>query len=78
VAGGKGKLRNELSNLYTFPSVVRMKMKWVGHVACLGEKWNACRILLRKPKGKRSLGRRRRWVDNVVMDLRQNGVVWTG
>jgi hypothetical protein len=39
----------------------------------MGEK-NACRILVAKPEGKRPLGRpRRRWVDNIKMDLRDIG-----
>jgi hypothetical protein len=44
------------------------------------EKRNACRILVGKPEGKRPLGRpRRRWVDNIKMDLRVIGLgVWTG
>jgi hypothetical protein len=38
----------------------------------MGEKRNACRILVGKPEGKRLLGRpRRRWVDNIKMDLRE-------
>jgi hypothetical protein len=42
-----------------------------------GEKRNAYRILVGKPKGKRRLGRpRRRWVDNIKMDLRDIG--WDG
>jgi hypothetical protein len=42
-----------------------------------GEKKDACRILVGKPEGRRPLGRpRRRWVDNVKMNLR--GTVWTG
>jgi hypothetical protein len=46
------------------------RMGWAGHVARMGEKRNACRILVRKPEGKRPLGRpRRRWVDNIKMDL---------
>jgi hypothetical protein len=37
----------------------------------MGKKSNACRILVGKPEGKRPLGRpRRRWVDNIKMDLR--------
>jgi hypothetical protein len=37
-----------------------------------GEKRNAYRILVGKPEGKRPLGRpRRRWVDNIKMDLRE-------
>jgi hypothetical protein len=40
----------------------------------MGEKRNACRILVGKPEGKRPLGRpRRRWVDNIKMDLREIG-----
>jgi hypothetical protein len=46
-------------------------MRCVGHVARIGEKRNAYRILVGMPEGKRSLGRpRRRWVDNIKMDLR--------
>jgi hypothetical protein len=42
-----------------------------------GENGNAYMILLGKPEGKRPLGRpRRRWVDNVKMDLRE--IVWAG
>jgi hypothetical protein len=46
-------------------------MRWVLHVARIGEKRNAYRILLGKPEGKRPLGRpERRWVDNIKIDLR--------
>jgi hypothetical protein len=42
-----------------------------------GEKRNACRILVGKPEGRRPVGRpRRRWVDNIKMDLREIG--WDG
>jgi hypothetical protein len=42
-----------------------------------GQKRNACRILVGKPEGKRPLGRpRRRWVNNIKMDLREIG--WDG
>jgi hypothetical protein len=51
------------------------KMTWAGHVARMGEKRNACRILLGKPEGKRPLRRpRRRWVDNIKMDLTEIGL----
>jgi hypothetical protein len=48
------------------------RMRWAGHVARMGKKREACRILVRKSEGKRSLGRtRRRWVDNIKIDLRE-------
>jgi hypothetical protein len=71
----------ELHNLYSSPSIIRMirlrRMRWAGHVARMGEKRNAYRILVGKPEGKRPLGRPiRRWVDNIKMDLGENG--WDG
>jgi hypothetical protein len=42
-----------------------------------GEKRNALRILVGKPEGKRPL-LRRRWANNIKIDLRQDGMVWTG
>jgi hypothetical protein len=52
-------------------------MRWTGHVARRGEKRNAYRILAGKPEGKISLGRpRRRWVDNIKIELRDIG--WDG
>jgi hypothetical protein len=63
--GGWRKLYNEeLYNLYSSPSIIRMiksrRMRWAGHVARMGEKRNAYRILVGKPEGKRLLGRPRR------------------
>jgi hypothetical protein len=52
-------------------------MRWAGHVARIGEKRNAYRILVGKPEGRGPLGRpRRMWVDNIKMDLREIG--WDG
>jgi hypothetical protein len=49
-------------------------MRWAEHVALMKEKSKACRLLVRKPEGKRPLGRpRRRWVDNIRMDLGEVG-----
>jgi hypothetical protein len=49
-------------------------MRWAGHVARIGEKMNAYRILVGKPEGKRPLrSPRRRWVNNIKMDLRDIG-----
>ena len=44
----------------------------------MGERRGVCRILVGKHKGKRPLGRpRRRWEDNIKMDLQEVGV-WAG
>jgi hypothetical protein len=79
VTGGWRKLHyEELHNLYSSPSIIRIikskRMRWAGHVARMGEKRNAYRILVGKPEGKRPLGRpRRRWMHNIKMDLRKIG-----
>jgi hypothetical protein len=50
------------------------KIRWTGNVTRMGEKKNAYRSLVRKPEGKRPLGRpKRKWVDNIKMDLREIG-----
>jgi hypothetical protein len=49
-----------------------MRMIWAGHIARMGEKKNAYRILVGKLEGKRPLERsRRRWENNIKMDLRE-------
>ena len=49
-------------------------MRWAGHVARMGVEREVYRVLLRKPEGRRPLGRpRRRWVDNIRMDLQEVG-----
>jgi hypothetical protein len=56
------------------------RMRWVGHVACMGEGRGAYRNLLGRPEGRRPLGRPRcRWEDNIKMDLQEaewEGVDW--
>jgi hypothetical protein len=64
VVGGWRKLHNEeLHNLYCSPSIIRMIKsrwkRWAGHIARMGEKINAYRILVGKAEGKRPLGRPR-------------------
>jgi len=58
------------------------RMRWAGHVARMGEERGVYRVLVGKPGGKRPLGRpRRRWVDNIGMDLQEVGcgyVNWIG
>jgi hypothetical protein len=79
VTGEWRKLHNEeLRDLYSSPSIIRIiksrRMRWAGHVARMGEKRKAYRLLVGKPEGKRPLGRpRRRWVDNIRMDLGEVG-----
>ena len=50
------------------------RMRWVGHVAHMGEDRGVHRVLMGKPEGKRPLGRpRRRWEGNIKMDLQEVG-----
>ena len=75
------KLHNEeLSDLYSLPNIVRVvksrRMRWVAHVALMGEGRGVHRILVGKPEGKRPLGRpTRRWEDNIKLDLQEVGGV---
>jgi hypothetical protein len=79
MTGGWRKVRNEgLHGLYSSPSTVRVikarRMRWAGHVARMGEVRCAYNILIGRPEGRRPLGRpRRRWEDNIKMDLREIG-----
>jgi len=62
--------------LYSSPNIVRVikwrSMRWVGHVARMGEERSVYGVLVGKPEGKRPLGRpSRRWVDNIRMDLQE-------
>jgi hypothetical protein len=81
------KLHNEeLRDLYSSPSVIRIiksrRMRWAGHVARMGEKRNAYRLLVGKLEGKGPLERpRNKWVDNIRIDLGEVGwgdVDWIG
>ena len=79
VTGEWMRLHNEeLNDLYSSPNIVRViksrRMRWAGHVARMGEERGVYRVLVRKPEGRRPLGRpRRRWVDNIRMDLQEVG-----
>jgi hypothetical protein len=70
--GSWRKLHNdELHSLYSSPNIVRViksrGMRWAGHVARMG-------VLVGRPEGKRPLGKpRRRWEDNIKLDLREIG-----
>ena len=48
------------------------RMRWAGHVACMGEERGVYRVLEGKPEGRWPLGRpRRRWADNIKTDLQE-------
>ncbi|KAJ4428630.1 hypothetical protein ANN_24675 [Periplaneta americana] len=79
VTGEWRKLHNaELHALYSSSDIIRniksRRLRWAGHVARMGESRNAYRMLVGRPEGIRPLGRpRRRWEDNIKMDLREVG-----
>ena len=79
VTGEWRELHNEeLNSLYSSPNTVRViksrRMRWAGHVARIEEGRDVHKVLVGKPGGKRPLGRRRRrWEDNIEMDLQEVG-----
>jgi len=82
VTGKCRRLHNEeLNDLYSSPNIVRVikwrRMRWAGYVARMGEERGVYRFLVGKPEGRRPMGRpRRRWVDNIRMDLQEVGCVY--
>ena len=79
ITGELRKLHNaQIHVLYSSPEVIKnvksRRLRWAGHVARMEAYRNAYRILVGKPEGKRPLWRpRRRWEDNIKMDLREVG-----
>ena len=70
--------KEELNDLYSSSNIVRVikstRMKWAGHVTRMGEERVVYRVFLGKPEGRRPMGRpRRRWVENIKMDLQVVG-----
>jgi hypothetical protein len=78
------KLHNDaLHSLYSSQNIVRViksRMRCAGYVARVGRGERCLQNLVGRPKGKRPLRRpRRRWEDNIKLDLREvgiNGVNW--
>jgi hypothetical protein len=79
VTGGWRKLHNEeLHGLYSSTIIVKVikarRLRWAGHMARMGVVRGAYNILVGRPEERRPLGRpRRRWKDNIKMDLRETG-----
>jgi hypothetical protein len=70
---------DELHDLYSSLNIVRViksrRMRWAGRVARMGDGRGAYRVLVGRSEGKRPLGRpRRRWEDNIKMDLTEIGI----
>jgi len=73
--------KKEVNDLYSSPNIMRVIksriMRWAGLVARMGEERAVYRVLVGKPEGRRPLGKpRRRWVDNIRMDLQEVGCVY--
>ena len=67
--------------MYSPPNIIRViesrRLRWVEHVARMGNRKGACRILIATPEGKRPLDKlKRRWEDNIKMDIGK--VRWGG
>jgi hypothetical protein len=84
VTGKWRRLHNEeLYDLYSSPNIIWViksrRMRWAGHVACMGEGRGAYRILVGRPEGRPLERPRRRWEDNIKMDLQEVGWgAWSG
>jgi hypothetical protein len=79
------RLHNEeLNDLYSSPNIIPVmklrRMRWTGHIASMGEKRGAYRILVGRAEGRRPLERpRHRWEGNIKLDLQEVGWgTWTG
>jgi len=81
VTGAWRKQHNvKLNDLYSSPNILRViksrRMRRAGRVARMGKRRGVYRVLVGKPEGRRPLGRpRRRWEDNIKMDLQEVGCV---
>jgi len=76
----------ELYSLYSSTNIIWViksrRMRWGGQIARMGNRRGVYRILMRRTEGRRSLGRyRRRWEDNIKMDIQEvgwGGMDWIG
>jgi hypothetical protein len=69
------KIQRLYSSFNTVKVIKSRRMRWAGHVARMGKGRGVYMALVGRPKGKRPLGRpRRRWEDNIKMNLREMGI----
>jgi hypothetical protein len=85
VSGELRRLHNEeLNDLYSSLNIIRViksrRMRWVRHVAYVGDHRGAYMVLVRIAEGRQPFGRpRRRWEDTSKMDPEEMGwEAWTG
>jgi hypothetical protein len=79
VTGEWGRLHNkELYHIYSSSNIIQViksRIRWAGHVACMRDRGGAYTVLVRRPEGKRPLERpTHRWEDNIKTDLQEVGV----
>jgi hypothetical protein len=79
ITGEWTKLYNEkLHNFYTSTNIIRQiksrRMRWVGHMACMGAYRKVYKVFLGNPEGKRTLGRPRHiWEHGITMNVVEIG-----
>ena len=82
VTGEWRRLHNEqYYDLYSSPNIIRViklrKIRWAGHVVCMGERRGVYRVLVGRPEGKKPCGRsKHRFEDNIRRDLQE--MEWGG
>jgi hypothetical protein len=84
VTGEWGKLHNEeLCHLYSSPNMMLVsnsrRMRWTGHMARMGERRGAYRVLMGRPVGRRPLERPRNRGEAILKWIfkKQNERTWT-
>jgi hypothetical protein len=74
--------KEELYFLYSSPSIIRViksrRLRWTGHIARMGERSCAYRVLVGTSKGRRPLGRTRHRSEDIFKTEKWVGVSWTG
>jgi hypothetical protein len=69
-------MMNFMTSIHRISRLIKLRrMRWAGHVARMGEGRGVYRVLVGRPEGKTPLGtHRRRWEDNIKLDLREIGI----